>query len=276
MATKKSTGILLLAGGLLLAGPLVFISWTDKQPQSHFGGDRFVNDTTPEKSRKRDKVRNIEEAIEEVEKARQELSRTLEVDMARMQKELETGLREIDAQKIRMEVEKSLKSMDMEKIQKELKENMEKMELSDRAEFKEEMKRVEKEMEKARIELEKVKEIDFKNMEKELAKVKVEMKDIKPRIEAELKKAEKELEKAKESLKETKTFIDDLDKAGLIDKDKDYTIEHKKGELFINGQKQSEATYKKFENYLNTHKEFKIKKEADEFDMQSGERKVRI
>ncbi len=275
MSTKKSTGILLLAGGLL-AGSLAFISWTDKQPQSHFGGDRFVNDTTPDKPRKREKVKNIEEAIEEVERARVELSRTIEVDMARMQKDLEIGLRDIDAQKIKMEIEKSLKSIDMEKIQKELKENMEKMEWSDRAEFKEEMKRVEKEMEKARAELEKVKEIDFKNMEKELAKVRVELKDIKPQIEAELKKAEKELDKAKESLKETKSFLDDLDKAGLIDKDKDYTIEHKKGELFINGQKQSEATYKKFENYLNNHKEFKIKKEADEFDMQSGERKVRI
>lgn len=276
MATKKSTGILLLAGGLLLAGSLAFISWTDKQPQSHFGGDRFVNDTTPDKTRKRDKVRNIEEAIEEVERARKELSRTLEVEMANMQKDLEISLRDIDAQKIKLEVEKSLKGLDMEKMQKELKESMEKMEFSDRAEFKEEMKRMEKEMEKARVELDKVKEIDFKDMEKELAKVRVELKDIKPKIEAELKKAEKELEKAKASLQETKSFIDELAKAGLIDKDKDYTIEHKKGELYINGQKQSEATYKKFEKYLNDHKEFKIKKEADDFDMQSGERKVRI
>lgn len=278
MTVKKSTGIGLLACGLLFSGALALISWGDKQPQGHFGGDRFVSDTIPEKKKTRAHARNIDEAIEEVERARQELSRTLQTDMGRMQKEMAEGLKELDAQRIKMEVEKSLKEVDFEKIKRELKESIEKSEWKDNAEVKKEMEKAEKEMEKARAEFEKVKSIDMKKMEKELQAAREEISKIGPKLELELKKAEKELEKAKESLVETKGFIDGLHKAGLIDKEKDYTIEQKNGELFINGQKQPESVYKQFEGYLKKQKDFKIKKEADNFQMnhQPGEEVIRL
>ncbi len=278
MTAKKSTGIWLLACGLMLSGALALVSWGDKQPQGHFGGDRFATDTIPEKKGTRSEPRNIEEAIEEVENARQELKRTLQTEMGRMQKEMEAHMKEFDAQRIKMEIEKSLKDVDFEKIKKEVKESLDKAEWRDNGEFKKEMEKAEKDLEKARVEFEKAKNIDMKKLEKEMAAAREEIKNIGPRLETELKKAEKELEKAKESLKETKNFIDGLAKAGLIDKEKDYTIEHKDGQLFINGQKQPESVYKQFEGYLKNHKELKIKKELDSFQVNHdrGEGVIRL
>lgn len=270
MSPKRSMAAILLLGGVLVASALTLVSWTGQQPSSHFTGDRFENDTLPKKERSREKVRNIEEAIEEVEMARVELKKNLEKDFARMQEELAAGLKEFDAGKIRMEMEKSLKEVDFEKMQKELKESLAKMEAVDKAELKRELAKMEGEMEKAKAEFEKMKEKDFVQLEKELAKTREELKNLQPQWEAELKKAEKELEKAKRELEETKTFIDQLHKAGLIDKEKPYTIEHKKGALIINGTKQSDGVYDQYKDYLKKHPEFKIIKELENFQIRTG------
>ena len=79
--------------------------------------------------------------------------------------------------------------------------------------------------------------------------------------------AKESIEKAKKEMLEYKRFIDGLDKDGLIDKDKNYKIEYKNGELSINGKKQSVEVAKKYSSFLKDKKDFTIKKDDDGFDI---------
>ena len=114
-------------------------------------------------------------------------------------------------------------------------------------------------MQKMKTQLEKIKDVDFKKMEEEL-------KNIKPEIEKSLANARIEMENAKKELTAYKDFINDLEKDGLIDKN-NYTIEYKKGELLINGKKQPDNVVKKYSAFLKDRKDFNIKKNSDEFNI---------
>jgi len=102
--------------------------------------------------------------------------------------------------------------------------------------------------------------VDFKKIEEDLKK-------IKPEIERSMADARESIEKAKKELLEYKAFIDGLDKDGLIDKDKNYTIGYKNGELTINGKKQPAEVVKKYNSYLKGKKDFTIKKDEDHFNI---------
>jgi copper chaperone CopZ len=129
---------------------------------------------------------------------------------------------------------------------------------------------IEKEMAKVKFELENIKP----EIEKEMAKVKLEMEKLKPELEkemanvkVELEKAKVDIEKAKAEVKEFKSFVDRLDKDGLINKNETYSIKHKDGELIINGKKVSGQVYSKYRDFLQKHKKFAIEKSADDFDI---------
>ncbi|HEU4633658.1 MAG TPA: hypothetical protein VFS22_06720, partial [Flavisolibacter sp.] len=64
-----------------------------------------------------------------------------------------------------------------------------------------------------------------------------------------------------------KSFIDGLDKDGLINKKETYTIEYKGGELTINGKKQPGEIVSKYSDFLKGHKDFTIKKDEDNFNI---------
>ena len=75
------------------------------------------------------------------------------------------------------------------------------------------------------------------------------------------------MEKAKAEMKEYKTFVDGLEKDGLINKKSNYTIEHKNGALIINGKKQPTNVYNKYRSFLQKHKKLKIEKSGDDFNI---------
>ena len=95
------------------------------------------------------------------------------------------------------------------------------------------------------------------------------MKEIKPKVEEELKKAKVEIEKAKQDIKEYKAFEDGLEKDGLINKKENYSIEHKNGQLIINGKVQSNDVYNKYRSFLEKHKQFNWKKDGDGLDLKN-------
>jgi hypothetical protein len=111
-----------------------------------------------------------------------------------------------------------------------------------------------------KIEIEKIKETDF-------SKIEADLKKIKPEVEKSLLEAKKNLEKAKKEMLEYKTFIDELEKDRLINKKETYTVEHKNGVLKINGQTQPASIYNKYKSFLEKHKDFKMKKEDDGFEI---------
>lgn len=254
---------------VVIAAALVLVSWNYQDKAFHFGDNDQFTDTVPPKKSKSDrekKVRNLDEAIEELE--------TINIDdeMRKAMKEVEKAMKEFDAAKIQLQLEKALKDVDMKKIQEELRESLAKVDgekikaevqkaLSEidfskiKTELEQSLKEVDMDKIKAELDMEKLKE-EMKNVEKEL-------KNIGPEIEQSLEKAKLEIEKAKIELKEYKTFVDGLEKDGLMSKKEGYTIQHKNGELIINGKKQPDSVYNKYRSFLEKHKSFKIDDEAD-------------
>jgi translation initiation factor 2 beta subunit (eIF-2beta)/eIF-5 len=116
-----------------------------------------------------------------------------------------------------------------------------------------------------------LKKIDMSKFEAEMEKVNKEMKELGPKIEKEMQKAKVEIEKAKEEIKEYKSFVDGLEKDGLINKKDGYTIQHKNGELIVNGKKQSADVYNKYRSFLEKHKKFTIKKSDDDFNIDNDD-----
>ncbi|NOT49881.1 MAG: hypothetical protein HOP10_01215 [Chitinophagaceae bacterium] len=245
---------------LIAALTIGLVSWGTRQSPSRY--DQVINDTVPKKkSNDRDKkIRDLDDVLDELnavdmketmDKAMKEVAEAMkEVDFNKIQKEVEESMAKVDWNKIKEDMANAMKEIDMGKIQKEVQESMAKID-----------------WDKMKAELEKVKEIDLKKVQEEMEKVREEMKDLGPKLEKELANAKEEIEKAKEEIKAFKEFVDGLEKDGLIDKNKDYTLKHKDGELFINGKKATEQTYNKYRSFLEKHKKFSIEKEADDFDI---------
>jgi hypothetical protein len=280
---------------VLASSALVFISWDHKQDRNDF--QRTYEDTPKVNKNKNNnvrekKVRDLDEALEELEEVdlknlsvdiQKEIAEAMkQVDAAKIQTEIQKAMKSVDMEKIMQEVKESMKSVDMEAIQKEIKEAMKEVDAAkiqmevEKAMKEVDFEKIQKEvreslskvdMAKIKAEVEQAQKIDMKELEVEMKKVQEEMKEIGPKIEKEMAKAKVEIEKAKAELKEYKSFVDGLEKDGLINKKENYTIEHKKGELMINGKKASEQTYNKYRSFLEKHASFSIEKDEDDFDI---------
>ena len=247
-----------------------------------------ITDTIPDKNKK---VKNIDDALEQLEKSKTEMERSLQdkdwdkemkealdkvhFDAEKMKQQIDEAVKSIDAKKMQEEITKAMKEVDFEKMKTELKENMDKVDLQQmKDEIAKAMKQIDAEklkadinasiakidMDKMKMELDKVKDIDFKGIEENIKKMK-------PELEKSMKDAKESIEKAKKELLEYKSFIDGLDKDGLIDKDKNYTIQYKNGELTIDGQKQPDDVVKKYSGFLKGRKDFTIKKDEGNFNI---------
>ncbi len=238
-------------------------------------------DTTPQR-----KIKDIDEAIAELEKARIELEKTLgekkwetemkaslkEFDADKIRAEIDAALKEVDAAKIQAQVQKSMADVDFEKIKKELQESLGKV---DGEKMKAQVELALKEVDAAKIQAQVMASVDFEKMKAEMQRVKEidfkkieeEMKNMGPKIEASMKEARESMEKAKEEMLAYKGFIDGLEKDGLIKKDQPYTIIYKNKELTINGQKQPASVTSKYQSFLEKKKDFTITKDSDDFNI---------
>src|SRR5262245_54642154 len=289
----------LKAGPVLLAIMTIgivftLISWSHKQSAGRYQQQQNFSDT-PQKGKKTEKkIRNLDEALDELDAI------DLQKEMEKAHLEMEKAMKELDGAKIKMEIDKAMKDVDFEKMQREFKESMAKMDI-DMAKMKKELaasmkdfdsEKVKQDIEKAmkevdfenikkecdeamakvdwekiEKEMDEVKKIDMSKVDEEMAKAKKEMEKIGPQLEKEMQKAKIEIEKAKVEMKEYKGFVDGLDNDGLIKKNEAYSIEHKNGELLINGKKASNATYQKYRSFLEKHPKFKIEKSDDDFNI---------
>lgn len=275
----RSLVILLVAGLAVTA-----VAW-QTQPGKNTNS---YTDTIPDRNKK---IKKLEDALEQLEKTKLELDRTLKdkdweremkevlsklhFDGEKMKQELAEQLKNIDAQKIQMDLQKAMKEIDFETIKTEIKNSLDNANMQ---EIKDEIAKVMKEVDAAKIradvdltiskidmakikeEMDRIKDIDFKEIEEN-------QKKIKPEIEKSMQEAKDGLEKAKKDLLEYKNFIDGLEKDGLINKKVNYTIEYKGGDLIINGQKQSAEAVKKYISFLKDRKDFTIKKTEDDFNI---------
>lgn len=236
-----------VAGIVLALAAISFSAWRaadhPNETEQLYSGDIY-QDTS--KSKKKYKIRysddrdykigDLDKAIRELDKASVEMDREIKIDMGKMEKEMKKAMEEI-------------KKIDVDKIQAEVRKAMKEVELA-------------------------LKEIDFKEVDKEMARVKTELKSEKFKHDIDFEKIRKDVEKgldearagiatAKKQLTKIKSFVDELDKDGLIDKDKNYKIQVKNHKLYINGKAQSEDVNKKYSKYLDED-DYSISKDADD------------
>ena len=251
----------------------------------------ITTDTIPNKNKK---IKDIDDALDQIEKSKQELDRTLQskdwdkemkdaldkvhFDADKMKLQIDEAMKNIDAKKIQEEINNAMKNVDFEKMKTELQQNLDKVDMQQvKDEITKAMKQIDAEkikadvnasiskidMGKIKLELDKVKNIDFKEMDENLKKMR-------PEIEKSMQTAKESIEKAKKEMLEYKSFIDGLDQDGLINKRENYRIEYKNGELIINGKRQSADVETKYNGFLKGKKDFTIKKDDDGFDIDNN------
>ena len=157
-------------------------------------------------------------------------------------------MKDIDGDKIRMEIDKAMKEVDMEKIKQEAKESISRTDWN-----------------KMKKELEDVKHMNLDKLNTDMKRMEEELKKTGPQIEKEMARVKIEMEKARIEMTAYKEFTDGLEKDGLITKKEGYTIQHKNGELIVNGKTVTAEFYNKYRPFLEKHKTFNIKKSDDDF-----------
>lgn len=244
----KRSSSFVYVGIVALVALLAFslTAWNQSAPPAPLS----ITDTVPRKGDH--KVKNIDEAIAELDRAQLQLEKEMKKplppvpppDMEKMKADIDKALKELDPEKMKAEIAKAMKEVDDQKLQKELQASM------------------------AKADFEKMREDLKKLRDEELPKIQEQMKNIKPQIEASMKQAKESMEKAKKEMHEYKGFLDGLEKDGLINQNGDYKIEHEDGALKVNGKVQPVEVYNKYRTFLEKHKDFTIKKDGDAFNIQ--------
>jgi len=261
---------LVAIAAVILCTAFAFQQQPQKTKPSH-------SDTLPERGRK---IRNIDEALEELERSKaevdrsmkdidfskmekdlQEATKNLQLDTKKMQEELAQAMKEVDAAKISADVQKALQEENLQKMKAELDKNVKAIDFDKiKAEIENSVAKVD--WDKIHAEMEKAKTVN-------LEKIQSNLKEIKPQIEKSMKEAHESIEKAKKELTAYKNFIEELSKDGLVDKNKDYIIEYKAGKLMINNTEQPASVTNKYQSFLKGKKDFTIEKSNDDFNIKN-------
>jgi len=248
---------------LVVCFSVLLLSWGGQKQTHQQRPEQSVNDTVP-KNKADKKIRDLDDVLDELDKAE------LKIDMEKVTEQLKEAMKQIDKAKIQMEVDKAMKEVDMEKIKAQVDRLTDEMDAAKiQKELKESLAAVdwEKMNQQIKEQVEEVKKIDMSKLDADMKRLEIEMKGLGPKIEKEMERAKASIEKAKVEMKEYKSFVDGLEKDGLINKKEGYTIQHKNGELIINGKKQPAGVYNKYRSFLKKHDKFTIKKSDDDFNI---------
>jgi len=257
---------------LILLCAIILLSWKKQggEPKKQIQ----YTDTIPQQRDR--KVRDLDEALDQLDKL--DLNATIDQAMAgvaeamkqldgeKLRLEVEKAMQQVDMDKVKADMERAMKEVDFDKIQAEVKASLSKIDWDD----------IKQDMNDAKAGIENMKKIDFEEINTELAKAQEEIRKIKPQIERELAKAKEEIEKirpglekelarakveiekAKVEIREYKSFINGLEKDGVLNTKEEYRIIHKNGKLFVNDKEVSSSVYNKYKSFLDKHKKLNI------------------
>lgn len=270
MNSKPFTGKHLLPIILIACFSIALIAWGGRKQMHQQKTEQSFNDTFP-KNKVEKKIRDLDDVLDELDKAEMKLN------MEKVKTEWEEALKKIDMDKVKMDIDKAMKEVDMEKVKAEIENAVKEIDAAKiERDVKESLAKVDwekmkEQMEKMKDQVEEIKNIDMSKVKTDMQRVEKEMKEMAPRIEKEMEKAKIDIEKAKEEMKEYRSFVDGLEKDGLINKKEGYSIQHKNGELIINGKKQPADVYNKYRSFLEKHKKFTMKKTDDDFNIDNDD-----
>jgi hypothetical protein len=121
--------------------------------------------------------------------------------------------------------------------------------------------------------MEEIKEINMKEIEEalqsakeDIANAKADLKLDKIDLRETMAKAQAKVNDAKEELKAYQEMVYKMENDGLLNTHHDYTIEYRKGEIFVNGKKQSSEVTAKYRNYFKKESVI-IKKQDGDLDI---------
>jgi hypothetical protein len=159
----------------------------------------------------------------------------------------------VDMEKIMKDVELSLKSIDMDKMMASISSSLKDIDLNhSSAEIEKALAEAKKEIEKAKLEMKEIDRVAMKkelvNAEKEIEKARNEIKKID--LDKIMDEARAGIDKAKAELKLTKEMFTEMEKDGLVNSKKGFSIEYKNKDLYIDGIKQPGKVTDKYRKYF--------------------------
>ena len=224
--------------------------------------------------------RDLDKEIRDLEKARIHLK---DVDLKKIQADINLSLKEIDLDQLKLDITTSLKDLNLEKIQLDLQTSIAKIDMDkiqkdiekalENADVKidpKEMEEIKKELNKVKVdirnnfneadlkkEMEELKKINLKDIEKdleearkEIEKAKISIDLDKADIKIDLENASKDIEAARVELKGYQEMIYAMEEEGLLSTKEDYSISYTGDELSINGKKQPASIVSKYKKYF--------------------------
>jgi DNA repair exonuclease SbcCD ATPase subunit len=282
---------IVLIGFTGLAG----IAWQNNPVTSR---NQQQQDTLPKKDEKTVINGDLDKAIDEVNRAKENLEKQLQnkdwekmhrdlqesfekINAEKMQEQIAKAMKQIDMQKIQLQAQAALKQIDWQKMQAEIEKAQAEMKKTDLVKMQKEMQHAMEETKKAMAEM---KAVDMEKIQRELEQAKENLQlnesmikeeierarnDIKQNLgkdfRKELEKAREDVNRAAEELQNYKDMLTEMDAAGLLNAHEPYSIEYKKGELIINGKKQPDTITNKYKHYFKKEN-VQIKKGKEDKD----------
>ncbi len=264
---KALTGTIaiLLIGGVTVSfqdSPIIYSQFPPVE--ENYECQKVCTDTVPEKEAMK---------MKEFEKLQADLDRSLlhiteelkKMDLAQIQREVEVSLKAVDMDKIRKEVDMAIKNIDMDKMLADVTASLKNITSEvKQADIEKAIAEATKEIENAKLEL---KEIDkealnkeIQNAKKEIEKAKIEIEKID--LDKIINEAKEEINNAKAELNLIKEMFIEMEKDGLINAKKGFTVVYKNKELIIDGKKQPANVTDKYRRYFKKdHFKMTIEKE---------------
>lgn len=261
---------------LLLSTVFALIAWTD-QPQ-HPATPQPANDTIPSKKKYQ---RDLDKEMEKLDRALEKIQHMGERDWNKIHDAIDESMAELDAKKIRLQTEKAIRlQLNAENIQRQVEEAIAKIDFDEikenimrghedltdeeKQEIKEELEKAKKELkqhqrehkEKIKESIEKARHFDGEEVERAIQKAKEAAKEslkhevLQEKMSHAMDKARHGIDEAKQTLKNYQEMIYDMEKAGLLDTQKDYSIAYRNGKLYINDQLQLPEVTEKYKKYF--------------------------
>jgi hypothetical protein len=263
-AALTGTIALLIVGGITMSFQDSPFSYNKYLVEESFDSPGGCSDTLPEKEGSM-KMKDFDKLQSQLDGSLLEVTDQLKkIDLAKLKKEIDESLKDVDMDKIKKDIELAMKNIDMDKMMAGVKSSLKNLNKEYvNADVEKALVEATKEIEKAKIE---IKDID-KEIEKELVNARKEIENSKLEIDKIdfdkiMGEARAGIDKAKEELKLIKEMFVEMEKDGLVDPKKGFTVEYKNKELFIDGKKQSEKTTDKYRKYFkNDHFKMTIEKE---------------
>lgn len=217
-----------------------FVAWKNAGPRSvqqvNVPQDR--SDTTParkkQSAKKEFRTGDFDDAMKELDRAMADLDKNLKIDMSKVNDEVKAALdqvKKIDFDQLNLEVSASLDKIDWDGIHANIEQAM--------REAKNSIKSINKDQIRASI-----------DAAKNSVSIALDNDMIQKSVNLGLKAARVGIEKAKHEIRLYKGFMNDLEKDGLIQKNKHYKIRVKDHELYIDGKKQSKEVNQKYSKYF--------------------------